>query len=118
MLDNFIKFALIYQKDLPLQILATYGSSPQILAPLFSFLCLALICLALLYVIYLISNNTSFSTNNYFSFFFSPAKHDYSVSSYSHPHGPSQTHTHGPSRSHSHGHPQSPGQIHAHSSQR
>ena len=118
MLDNFIKFALIYQKDLPLQMLATYGSSPQILAPLFSFLCLALICLALLYVIYLISNNTSFSTNNYFSFFFSPAKHDHSVSSYSHTHGPSQTHTHGPSRSHTHGHPQSPGQIHAHSSQR
>jgi hypothetical protein len=57
MVDNLTMLGLMYQKHLPLEMLATYGTSPQILAPLFNLFCIALVCLALLYLIFSIANN-------------------------------------------------------------
>ena len=64
MFNQFINLGLIFQKHLPVQMLATYGTSPQVLAPLFNLLCIALLCLAIMYLLYLIFTNTNFATSN------------------------------------------------------
>lgn len=53
MINNLNNISLIFDQNLPLQIMTTYGTSPQIMAPLFNLFCIALACLALMYCIYL-----------------------------------------------------------------
>lgn len=57
MITHFTNLSLMLQNDLPFQMMATFGTSPQIMAPLFNMLCVALLCLALTYLIYMVIND-------------------------------------------------------------
>ena len=109
MITHLTNLSLMLQNDLPFQMMATFGTSPQIMAPLFNMLCVALLCLALTYLIYMVINTPlqrpffNFQANNLFSGarttpFYRQPTYYYETPQYPHIH----MHTHGNPAIHSH----------------
>ena len=103
MITHLTKLILMLQNDLPFQMMATFGTSPQIMAPIFNMFCVALLGLALTYLIYMIINDTlqrpffNFQVNNPFYEYRAPRCY-----SQSHQHHRVHMHTHDNPTGHSH----------------
>jgi hypothetical protein len=57
MLFHLSQLQYLYQKELSIQLLTTFGTSPLVMAPVFNILCLSLASLALVYLLHLVTTN-------------------------------------------------------------
>lgn len=116
MLFHLSQLQYLYQKELSIQLLTTFGTSPLVMAPVFNILCLALASLALVYLLHLVTTDMYLDDRRYIRpirtvvpnivlpnhRYFPPAPNSYVI----HRHPPS-SHPHISPLSDIHGHPSS-----------